>query len=47
MAEPIPEYQHPAVTQALSPRGTWANPAIVTKIGQEVSCGDDGNRSTR
>ena len=47
MAEPIPEYQHPSVIEALSLRGTWTNPTAVTKTGNQVSCGDDGNRSTR
>jgi hypothetical protein len=47
MAEPIPEYQHPAVIHALSPCSTWTTPTIVTKTGNEISRGDDGNRSTR
>jgi hypothetical protein len=49
MAEPIPEYQRPAVIQGLSPRGTctWTTPTIVTKTGHEVSRGGDGNRSIR
>jgi hypothetical protein len=47
MAEPNPEYPHPAVVQAPFPRGTRANPAIVVTTRHVVSGGDEGNRGTR